>query len=80
MKMFLTRLGEGSKAIITGDPSQIDLPDRFSSGLIEAVEKLSGIKGLSIVEFSSRDTQRSRIVRDIVKAYEKEDDDEKPEH
>lgn len=78
MKMFLTRLGEGSKAIVTGDPTQIDLPFKDKSGLIDAVKKLSGIKGLSIVEFTSRDTQRSRIVREIVKAYEKEEADEKP--
>ena len=77
MKMFLTRLGEGSKAIVTGDPSQIDLPFKEKSGLIDAVKKLSGINGLAIVEFTSKDTQRSRIVRDIVRAYEKEDELEK---
>lgn len=79
MKMFLTRLGEGSKAIVTGDPTQIDLPCRERSGLIDAVKKLSGIKGLNIVEFSSKDTQRSRIVRDIVKAYERGDKNEEPD-
>ena len=73
MKMFLTRLGEGSKAIVTGDPTQIDLPFKEKSGLVDAVKKLSGINGLSIVEFTSKDTQRSRIVRDIVNAYQKED-------
>lgn len=79
MKMFLTRLGEGSKAIITGDPSQIDLPFKERSGLTDAIKKLSGIKALGIVEFTSKDTQRSRIVRDILNAYEKEDEDGKPD-
>ena len=79
MKMFLTRLGEGSKAIITGDPSQIVLPFKERSGLTDAIKKLSGIKALGIVEFTSKDTQRSRIVRDILNAYEKEDEDGIPD-
>ncbi len=74
IKMFLTRLGEGSKAIVTGDPSQIDLEDTSRSGLLDAAKKLSGIKALGIVEFTSKDAQRSRIVRDILRAYEKEED------
>ena len=69
IKMFLTRLGENSQAIVTGDPSQTDLPSRRESGLEEAVEILSGIKGVSVVRFSHSDTVRSRIVREIVRAY-----------
>lgn len=71
MKMFLTRLGEDSKAIITGDASQIDLPRRKESGLVEALEILQDIDGLEMVRFTHEDTVRSRIVREIVKAYEK---------
>lgn len=69
MKMFLTRLGENSQALVTGDPSQIDLPSRKDSGLEEAVDILSGIKGVSVVRFTHSDTIRSRIVREIVRAY-----------
>ena len=69
MRMFLTRLGENSQAIATGDPSQIDLPHRSDSGLIEAIETLDGIHGVSVIRFSHNDTVRSRIVREIVKAY-----------
>ncbi len=76
MKMFLTRLGEKSKAIVAGDPTQIDLPNKNSSGLLDASKKLVGINGLGIVEFTSKDAQRSRIVRDILYAYEKEAESE----
>ena len=76
MKMFLTRLGEDSKAIITGDPTQIDLPRKRESGLIEAMEILGGIPGLSMIRFTHADTVRSRIVRDIVKAYSRGADEE----
>lgn len=69
IKMFLTRLGENCQAIVTGDPSQTDLPSRQESGLEEAVSILSGIKGVSVVRFSHSDTVRSRIVREIVRAY-----------
>ena len=77
IKMFLTRLGENSQAIVTGDPSQTDLPLRKESGLDEAIEILSGIKGISVVRFTHSDTIRSRIVREIVRAYsEKEEKSE----
>ena len=75
MKMFLTRLAENSKAIITGDPEQSDLKRGEKSGLVDAVGRLKGIEGLSIVRFSANDTVRSSIVRDIIKAYEDEDED-----
>ncbi len=74
IKMFLTRLGENSQAIVTGDPSQIDLPHKRDSGLEESVGILSGIKGVSVVRFSHTDTIRSRIVREIVRAYSEVED------
>ena len=69
MKMFLTRLGEDAKAIITGDTTQIDLPRKTDSGLSEAMRILDGIDGVSVTEFTHEDTVRSRIVREIVRAY-----------
>jgi phosphate starvation-inducible PhoH-like protein len=70
MKMFLTRLGFGSKAVVTGDVTQIDLPEgRARSGLLLVRSFLEGIPGLSFVELSGRDVVRHRIVADIVDAY-----------
>jgi phosphate starvation-inducible PhoH-like protein len=72
MKMFLTRLGEGSKAVVTGDVTQIDLPDgRGRSGLAAVRAVLAGIEGLEFVELGSGDVVRHRIVQDIVDAYER---------
>jgi phosphate starvation-inducible PhoH-like protein len=72
MKMFLTRLGFGSKVVVTGDVTQIDLPDgRSRSGLLAVRDVLDGIDGLAFVELGSRDVVRHRIVQDIVDAYEK---------
>ena len=71
MKMFLTRLGFDSKAVITGDVTQIDLPSRGSSGLVQVVDVLDGIKGISFVNFDDRDVVRHPLVQDIIKAYEK---------
>ena len=71
MKMFLTRIGENSCAIITGDVTQIDLPKASSSGLVQAREILKGIEGIEFVNFTSRDTIRSRLVQRIIDAYEK---------
>ena len=70
MKMFLTRIGFNSKAVITGDITQIDLPATKTSGLIEAKDILAGIKGIEIVFFSQRDVVRHRLVQDIILAYE----------
>jgi phosphate starvation-inducible PhoH-like protein len=70
MKMFLTRLGFGSKAVITGDITQIDLPTGRPSGLIEAMKVVSDIEGISFVYFDERDVVRHRLVQQIVKAYE----------
>lgn len=70
MKMFLTRLGEGSRMIITGDPTQIDLPPQQKSGLVEAVKLLTGVEGIGHVTFKEGDVVRHDLVRKIVKAYE----------
>jgi phosphate starvation-inducible PhoH-like protein len=71
MKMFLTRIGEGSKMIVTGDPSQIDLPPGTKSGLVEAVELLANVDDISIVKFAAGDIVRRDLVAKIVDAYEK---------
>jgi phosphate starvation-inducible protein PhoH and related proteins len=73
MKMFLTRLGEGSKMIITGDPSQIDLPNGMRSGLVEAVDLLDGVKGIEAIRFLGKDVVRRDIVARIVAAYDAAD-------
>ena len=70
MKMFLTRIGYSSKAVITGDITQIDLPSEKQSGLIEAKNILQGINGIGFVFFSKVDVVRHRLVQDIIKAYE----------
>ncbi len=70
MKMFLTRLGFGSKVVITGDITQIDLPSKEQSGLVEALKILRGIKGIEIVEFTRKDVVRHRLVQEIIRAYE----------
>jgi phosphate starvation-inducible protein PhoH and related proteins len=70
MKMFLTRLGFGSKAVVTGDVTQIDLPAGRTSGLVEAVKVVSPIEGIAFVYFDERDVVRHRLVQQIVKAYE----------
>lgn len=71
MKMFLTRLGFGSKAIITGDVTQIDLPDSRKSGLIDALKVLKKVNDIGIIMLSDKDVVRHRLVQDIVKAYER---------
>lgn len=73
MKMFLTRLGFGSKAIITGDITQIDLPKGKFSGLVEVSEILKNIRGIEFVRFNEKDVVRHKLVQDIIKAYEKFD-------
>jgi phosphate starvation-inducible protein PhoH and related proteins len=71
MKMFLTRLGFGSKVIVTGDITQIDLPKGKSSGLKTVMEILDGIQGIEFIYFTEKDVVRHKLVQDIVKAYEK---------
>jgi phosphate starvation-inducible PhoH-like protein len=74
MKMFLTRIGEGSKMAVTGDPSQIDLPPGQKSGLEQAVGLLDGVKGIEAIRFLSADVVRRDLVARIVEAYEKAGD------
>jgi len=69
MLMFLTRLGFSSKAVITGDITQIDLPDNRVSGLIEAVSLLKDIQGIAFINFSEKDVIRHKLVQEIIKAY-----------
>jgi len=71
MKMFLTRLGANSKAIITGDITQIDLPSKIKSGLIQAKDILNGITGVGFVYFDREDVVRHKLVKDIIDAYDK---------
>src|SRR6266436_2990049 len=70
MKMFLTRLGFGSKAVVTGDVTQIDLPTGRTSGLVEAMKVVSKIDGISFVYFDERDVVRHKLIQQIVRAYE----------
>ncbi|NIQ94352.1 MAG: PhoH family protein, partial [Desulfuromonadales bacterium] len=69
MKMFLTRLGFGSRAVITGDVTQVDLPDGRRSGLVDAVKVLDKVDGIAINHFSDQDVVRHPIVQRIVQAY-----------
>jgi phosphate starvation-inducible PhoH-like protein len=70
MKMFLTRMGEGSRMVVSGDVTQVDLPSTLRSGLVDAVRRLHGLRGVSIVELDESDIVRHRLVQDIVQAYE----------
>ncbi|MEG1838041.1 MAG: PhoH family protein [Bacteroidaceae bacterium] len=79
IKMFLTRMGMNTKMIITGDMTQIDLPTSQTSGLIQAMKILKGVKGISFVELNKKDIVRHKLVTRIVEAYEKFDDKRKAE-
>lgn len=70
MKMFLTRFGEGSRVVVTGDITQIDLPHERKSGLIHAIDVLSGVEGVSIVRLTHKDVVRHELVQRIIRAYE----------
>jgi phosphate starvation-inducible PhoH-like protein len=70
MKMFLTRLGNGSKVVVTGDTTQTDLPPHVSSGLVDAIERLGAIEGIGRVRLTGRDIVRHQLVKEIVKAYD----------
>jgi len=76
MKMFLTRLGAGSRSIVTGDGTQTDLPKATLSGLVQARDILEGIPGIAFVDFDKGDVVRHRLVKDIIEAYEKADVEE----
>ena len=71
MKMFLTRMGTGSKVVVTGDVTQIDLPDRSRSGLLDALNVLKNVDGIARVFFTEKDVVRHRLVQEIVKAYDR---------
>lgn len=71
IKMFLTRIGPESKAIITGDTSQIDLPKHQNSGLVESINILKGIKGIGVIHLEGKDVVRHKLVKEIIEAYEK---------
>ena len=71
MKMFLTRLGFGSKAVVTGDITQTDLPDKKRSGLVQATTILENIKGIGKIELTEKDVVRHELVQRIIKAYDK---------
>lgn len=73
LKMFLTRMGVSSKFILTGDTTQIDLPRRSDSGLIQAIRLLAGIEGIAVIRFDERDIVRHRLVKNIVRAYDTEE-------
>ncbi len=75
MRMFLTRLGMGSKVVVTGDPTQIDLPRDKVSGLIEARTVLQGVAGIEIIEFERADVVRHKLVQEIVEAYRVSDEE-----
>ena len=77
MKMFLTRLGFNSKMVVTGDITQIDLPDGKKSGLTQAMRILKNIPGIAINEFTEKDVVRHKLVQDIIKAYEKSEEKRK---
>ena len=79
LKMFLTRMGKNAKFIVTGDITQIDLPDKRDSGLLRAVDMLKNIKGISLVYFDVRDIIRHKLVKYIVEAYGREDAKDKDE-
>lgn len=70
IKMFLTRLGNGSKMVITGDVTQIDLPNKQLSGLIQAIDVLKNVDDIAIQHFNEKDVVRHKLVQDIIKAYE----------
>jgi phosphate starvation-inducible PhoH-like protein len=72
MKMFLTRMGEGSRIVVTGDQTQIDLPPHVTSGIVDAIRRLRHIEGVAVVELTGQDIVRHRLVREIVNAYDED--------
>ncbi|MCK4384982.1 MAG: PhoH family protein, partial [candidate division Zixibacteria bacterium] len=80
MKMFLTRLGVNSKAVITGDITQIDLEDKKASGLVQIQKILEGVKGIEFIYLTEKDVVRHRLVQEIIKAYERYEDQQNTSH
>jgi phosphate starvation-inducible PhoH-like protein len=74
MKMFLTRIGQGARAVITGDATQIDLPKRVDSGLLHAISLLSGVEGLYFAYLHTADVVRNPLIKKIIQAYNQEND------
>ena len=72
MKMFLTRIGQGTRAVVTGDPSQVDLPGGQKSGLTHALRVLHGVSGIAVCQFAGQDVMRHRLVQAIVEAYDRD--------
>jgi len=75
MKMFLTRIGFGTRAVITGDVTQVDLPRHQRSGLVNTLEVLDGVNGIGVTRFDSRDVVRHPLVQRIVEAYDRHERD-----
>lgn len=80
MKMFLTRLGEGSRMVITGDTTQIDIPDKQKSGLVIATRILQRVHDIAVCEFTNRDVVRHKLVQDIIRAYENAEQKNQTKH
>jgi phosphate starvation-inducible PhoH-like protein len=80
MKMFLTRLGEGSRMVVTGDPSQVDLPPGISSGLADALATLKDVPGIVSVTFTNADIVRHALVGRIVAAYDRKSRGSRQKH
>jgi phosphate starvation-inducible PhoH-like protein len=78
MMMFLTRMGQGSKVVVTGDITQVDLPEHVSCGLTDAMQRLAGIERVGVVQMTGRDIVRHRLVKEIVRAYEKDQHPARP--
>ena len=76
LKMFLTRMGNNVKFIVTGDVTQIDLPDKHNSGLLQARQILKNIRGIAIIHFDEKDIIRHKLVKYIVEAYEKNENNQ----
>jgi phosphate starvation-inducible PhoH-like protein len=74
IKMFLTRMGEGSRMVITGDPTQVDLPAGQPSGLVDALRVVEGVPGIAVARFAERDVVRHPLVAQIVAAYGRADE------
>ena len=80
MKMFLTRMGFGSKSVITGDVTQVDLPKGARSGLVDARDTLGGLRGIAFTQFQTEDVVRHPLVQRIVDAYERREQDKPSTH
>ena len=80
MKMFLTRFGEGSRIVVTGDVTQIDLPKEKKSGLVHAIHVLDGVQGISVIRLTHKDVVRHELVQRIIQAYERHENAHQKEH